>query len=477
MFAFFITVFLTIASSGFCNTTLNQTDDLSPVLSPDSLPYEISIELANFQLPSDPLNDFGLQSFIHAEYKGKWLLLAGRTSGLHGFPAGQIPPAFPIVNQNTLVYVVDPSNGSVIVRDLLESSSKLTQGQIDTLSVTSPQYYQSGNTLYLIGGYGIDTSTGQYSTKSTLTAIDVPGLIHWVETGNPKKSAARCIRQTSHPLLQVTGGFLTKINSHGPYLLVFGQNFPGYYTPISNGFYTQQVRNFQIVDNGNTLYILPGKQQAPNPNYRRRDLNVIPIIQRGSTSYDSGAVVLSGVFTEAGGIWTVPVLINGDGSSFMPDPSNPNTFKQGMNNYSSAHLGLFSKKTGDMFMLLFGGMSYLLPDQTTNAEIPFVNTVTTVKIDAQGNMGQYLMGNTYPVINSVVVNPGNVLLFGAEARFIPESNIPSFANGVISLDSLGSTRTLLGYIVGGIQSTLPNTNNQGDSAASPYIFSVFLQKK
>ena len=33
---------------------------------------------------------------------------------------------------------------------------------------------------------------------------------------------------------------------------------------------------------------------------------------------------------------------------------------------------------------------------------------------------------------------------------------------------------MIGYIVGGIMSTLPNTNVRSDTAASPYIFKVTL---
>ncbi|MFI5334412.1 MAG: hypothetical protein ACHQT8_04500 [Chlamydiales bacterium] len=475
MFKMIITLLLIAFSQRLWSQ--NQTETLSPLLSPDSLPFTISISLADFQLPSDNLNSFGIQSFAWAIHENKALFLAGRTNGLHGFSPGN--NNFPPLLQNTLVYVVDPKTKTVKTRSLTDSSSKLSQSQIDTLSVTAPQYFQVDNTLYMVGGYGVDTATGQFSTKSTLTAIDVPGLMGWVEKG--KSSAAKNIRQTSHPLLQVTGGFLTRASLHQPFLLIFGQNFPGFYSSASNGFYTQQVRPFRIIDNGTDLYVKPEKQFAPNPNYRRRDLSVLPIMQKTSTSYAPAVVALSGVFTVDTGVWTVPVSINADGTSSMDDPSKPNTFKQGMNNYDCARTGLYSKKTNDMFLLLFGGISYLFVDSggvvQADAEIPFINSVTTVRLDAGGNFQQYLMSNQYPTILSDFSNPGNVLLFGAEARFIPADNLPVFPNGVFSFDELGSSPILLGYIIGGVQSTLPNTNDRTDSAASPYIFNVYIQRR
>ncbi len=472
-----VLLFSALIVNAFCQ--FNQTVNTTPVLQPDSLPFKINIVLSDFQLPSDNLEGIGLQSFVSASCEGKWLLLAGRTNGLHGFDT--VGANFPPRRQNTLIYVIDPNKKSVITRSLTDSGSGLTQDQIDTLSVTAAEYYQIGNTLYMVGGYGVESATGVFSTKLTLTAIDIPGLIAWVENSNSKKTAKQSIRQTSHPLLQVTGGYLTQANPHEPFLLIFGQNFIGAYTPDSNGLYTEQVRPFNIIDNGKTLYVLPLAQFDQNPNYRRRDLNVIPIVQQGSRSLDFGYVALSGVFTIAGGVWTVPVWIDVKGESYMPDPTNPNTFAQGMNNYISARAELFSKATNEMYCILMGGISYYTYANgifTPDAIIPFTNNVTTLKIDSSGNFSQYIMENEYPFIPAQFTNPGNELLFGASARFIPTNNLSAFSNGVFSLDELASEPVLLGYIVGGIQSTLPNTaDSLGETAASPYIFSVFLERR
>jgi hypothetical protein len=466
---------LLLATSGLYAT--NQTDDLSPILPPQSLPFEVSVMQSDFQLPSDSLNSTGLQSFCFAVHDGKWLLLAGRTNGLHGFnPNNNFPAGY----QNTMVYVVDPKKKSVVSKSLYDASSHLTQEQIDTLSVTDAQFYQAKETLYIVGGYGVDTLTGGFGTKSTLTVIDVPGLMHWVESSSSKITAAKQIRQTSHPLLQVAGGMLTQTDPHHPFLLVFGQNYSGEMSIALDGSYTRQIRAFKILDNGHKLYIQPEKQHTLHPSYRRTDLNVVPIMQKSANTYKPSYVALSGVFTEDFGVWTVPVLIDANGKSSMPDPSSASTFKQGMNNYNCATVGLFSKKTNEMFTMLFGGLSYLVAQNGTfspDPEIPFINSITTVKRDSHGNFEQYLMESEYPVIYSMFSNPGNVLLFGTEARFIPTNNLPAFTSGVFSLDELGSSPIVLGYIVGGIQSTVPNTSTPADTAGSPYIFSVILEKR
>ena len=462
-FAFFIAAFpleLLVAQ--------NQTETLSPVLPENSLPFTLEIDQASFSLPA------GIQAYASAIYKGKWILIAGRTNGVHGFDnvGNNFPPGF----QNTTIYVVDPSSGATISRSLTDLSSGLSQEEIDTLSVTASQFFQKNDTLYIVGGYGINTATGKMETKSTLTAIDLNRLIKWVTEGNP--SFKQALRQVSHPLLQVTGGALFQNDNHHPFLLMLGQKFTGLYRDNSNGVYTKQIRSFWLNDNGKNLSIFPNlnNSRVTFPDYRRRDLNVVPIMRHNHPAY----VAFAGVFTLETGVWTVPITIFPDGSSFEPNPNVPHTFKQAMNHYNCATLGLYSVSSKDMYVVLLGGISYGFFSGgvfETDAEIPFINQITTIKIDKEDNYTQHLMNREYPFIASTGSNPGNQLLFGAEAQFFEVDHIPTFMNGVIQLDKLPDTPIIIGYIVGGIMSTLPNTNVPSDSTSSPYVFTVKLIPK
>jgi len=444
----------------------NQTPTVSPILSGSDLPFGVSIERADFSLPS------GLQSYVSATYGGKWLLLAGRTNGMHDFndDNNNFPPRM----QNTTVYVVDPARQTVSSKSLADPRSGLTQHQIDLLSVTSPQAYQVDATLYVTGGYGVDTATGQFSTKNALTAIYVPGLMRWVEEIVANETAAQYIRQIFDPIFQVTGGYMARAPQNLT-VLIFGQNFEGFYVPSASGVYTQQVRRFRIEDDGITLSFSPQAPTPPDPSFRRRDLNIVPVVTATLGPPVSSWVALSGVFTLAGGAWTVPVSISPLGEPSMADPSQPGTFKQGMNNYVAPTLGLFST-TGNMYTVVMGGISFGYFANgvfQTDGELPFINQVTTIRIDPQGSFTQYLMEAQYPVIRSTGSNPGNPLLFGAGAQFFPTS-LPMFDNGVLQLERLGRAPVVVGYIVGGIQSTVPNTSQRSDSAASPHIFKVTL---
>ncbi|MFZ4099268.1 MAG: hypothetical protein ACOYKZ_02935 [Chlamydiia bacterium] len=449
----------------------NQTQTLSPILPGNALPFQVTIELADFALPD------GLQTYAWALCGNQWLLVSGRTNGLHGFD--NTNDNFPPRQQNTRVYVVDPSTGITKSKSLFDPTAGLTQRQIDTISATAVEYHQTGHTLYLVGGYGVDTATGQFTTKDTLTAIDVPGLMEWVLDDRDALSACQFIRQTSHPFLRVTGGALVQAGPHHPYLLVFGQDFEGFYSDSSNGIYTEQVRPFWIVDNGRDLFVQPIPVRGRAADYRRRDLNVAPIINQRNRSLEVGYVALSGVFTLNSGIWTVPVFIDADGHPCEPDPTSPGTFKQGMNNYASSIISLFSKRLGKNYIVLPGGLTYLYEQNgqfLSDTEVPFTNEVTTLAIDGCGHIQQYLMEATYPVILSEFVHPGNTLLFGAGSHFIPVSGVLAYSAPIVDFDALPAGSTLLGYIVGGIQSTLPDTVTNADSAASPYVFKVTLTK-
>ncbi len=486
-----------------CPPCSNQTSYFTAPLSEDSLPFSVTVEQADFSLGS------GIHSFAFATYKGEWLFVAGRTNGLHNVD-NEDPSdnSFPPSQQNTTVYVVNPSTGITYSRSLYDATSLLTQAQIDLLSVSNPISDQTANkkVLYLVGGYGIDTATGVMGTKAAITAIDVPQLIQWVK--DPKGKTARgCMRFAFHPLLQVTGGVMSQANPHKPYLLLFGQNFDGLYVQTSDGTYSRKVGPCQIIDNGKSLSIQPYTQPAPQAVYRRRDLNVVPIIKKIDNSYQPAFVALSGVFTPGGeagtpGAWTAPIEISADGSSKMVDPS---AFSQAMNNYSCPTLGLYSQKSGSMHTMLFGGISAVIgigagdcdsecqasiPTTGTNfvqcCNLPFVNDITTIEIDKTGTYRQYLMNTKFPTIGSgLTLDPctgdpltdPRILFFGASAAFIPNESLPMYSNGVINLDKLGSSPVFLGYVVGGIASSLTDTNCPGDSTASRYVFKVTLQPR
>jgi len=450
----------------------NQTATLSPVLSGEGLPYRISLERYDFG--ADPLPT--LQSNAAGYYDGKWVLIAGRTNGLHGFgaiAANNFPPQY----QNREVWVVDPVAKQSWHRSFDDASAGLSEEEIRSLTQANNEFYQRGNRLYMAGGYGLQEvlpdDTPVNNTFDTLSAIDLPGIVDWVVGGTG--AAADHIRQISDPLFRVTGGDMFEIS--GRTHLVFGQDFQGNYVPGSNGIYTEQVRSFDIVDDGATLVIENVSSTVPDPNYRRRDLNVVPVIRQGTGGQlEEGLTALSGVFTSTNGAWTVPVEIDADGHPTMADPDDPDTFKQGMSGYHSAKLGLYSESLGEMHEVLFGGISLQFLDSDTgqietDSRFPFVNDVTSIVVDSAGEYSQHRIGE-FPVLTD---QQGNRLRFGANAEFFLADGVEEYDNGVIILDAL-TAPTTLGYVFGGLAANGPHARNVPGvtSLASNTIFRVVL---
>jgi hypothetical protein len=446
----------------------NFTGIYSPVHLNSALPYRL--ELRPYSLGKSAVPT--LHSYAVGEYDGKFLFISGRTNGLHGFdddsnlPDTNFPPQY----QNRDVWVIDFANRVTWRRSLDES--QLTEAQILSLSATNNQFHQSQDNLYIAGGYGL-FENGNFGTFDALSSIDLPGLMGWVMTGSG--DATDHIRQIHDPVFRVTGGAMRDIN--GRTHLVFGQDFQGAYNPHAEGLYTRQVRSFDIVDDGVNLAVQNVTMTTPDEYYKRRDLNVFPVIRPdGAGGLDEGLTVLAGVFTPAGDAWSVPVEIDENGQPSMDDPADPATFQQGMNAYHSAKLGLFSELSGEMHEVLFGGITFQYLNPTTQTieedfELPFVNDITSVVVDANGEYSQHHLGFFPELFDS----QNRRLRFGTNAEFLAAEGVPLFDNGVIQLGELRGA-TSLGYIFGGIVANAPHTRvNPGElSAASNYVFEVVV---
>src|SRR5262245_26551727 len=69
----------------------NQTATVTPIELNPTLPYKLTVEAYDFGAADLPT----LHSFAAGEVDGKWVLIAGRTNGLHGFnaiPDNNFPP-------------------------------------------------------------------------------------------------------------------------------------------------------------------------------------------------------------------------------------------------------------------------------------------------------------------------------------------------------------------------------------------------
>jgi len=490
--------------------------------SPESRRYEITLQSHTWSDPANPLP--GLQSFASAVYGGEWVMVAGRTNGMHDFTnSGEAN--FPPNRQNLDAWVVNPVTRQTWHRSLADNTN-LSLDQLSRLSATNTESFQRGDGLFIAGGYGSIltsasynavtgstsiVSSGSFVTHNALTAIHLPDLVSWVKSGTaalPTPLPANAVTQISgaDDYFAVAGGEMLRTPDDTVHM-VFGQNFQGAYTGAANGVYTSQVRNFTVAYTPGSETVAPTLSYSPistspatgdDTQFRRRDLNVVASVRRDPTdptAVQDGMIAYAGVFTgpvistgtgptgsSGNGVWTLPVEISASGTPVMiGTTSTASSFVQPMNQYSSAHMGVYSGSTGDFTTFLFGGITANTYDPqsgvlTYDSEYPFTNQVTAVTRDVNGAYRQQYVGE-YPYL-PLVSGTRTFSLYGAEAKFFANPDLPASAtydNGVFKLDELLTLGSgTLGYIFGGIASSVPNTTSRLDSTASPEIFAVVI---
>ncbi|MEN8787080.1 MAG: hypothetical protein ABF270_04605, partial [Flavobacteriales bacterium] len=301
---------------------------------------EFQVQLTPVSVPSLG----GIQSFAFAQHNGKWLLLGGRLDGLH---QRQPFASFDIAGHNNQLIVVDP----VTKQTWSKSISSLPAAIQDQVKSTNAEFFQEGNYLYVIGGYGYSASVSDHTTFDKLTAIDVPATISAVINNTAITSL---FRQISDPKFQVTGGRLEKI--YDTYYLVGGQKFIGRYNPMGPthgpGFfqeYTNEIRKFKINDNGSSLSVTHKGVWRDTNNLHRRDYNVTPQIMPNGKE---GLTAFSGVFQKNADL---PFLncVNIDSNGYAVN----NSFSQYYNHYHCANIPMYSEYYSEMSTIFFGGIA------------------------------------------------------------------------------------------------------------------------
>lgn len=409
------------------------------------------IVLEEVTIPNMP----GVHSFACGQQGTEWLLLGGRTDGLH---QRQPFAAFQAAANNTMAHVVDPYTGEVWSRSI----SSLPAAIYEQLQSTNLESHQRGNTLYIIGGYGYSATAGDHITHSKLTAVDVPGAIAAIKNGS---ALGPHFRQLSDSRMAVAGGYVGFLNDE--FYLVGGQRFMGRYNPMGPNFgpgfiqeYTNAIRRFRIEDDGTSFAIAGFTETVDTAELHRRDFNLIPQIFPNG---EQGFTAFSGVFQYTSDIpWLNTVDITPSGYTVVP------VFEQLLNQYHTAHLPAYSTSSNKMSTVFFGGIGRYYYDANgqlwDDVNVPFVNTISRVVRSANGNMVETAIGSM-------------PALLGSGAEFITAPGVPTSSSDIIDLDQLEGDTVLAGHIVGGIKSSAANiffTNNGTQSEASTRVFKVLL---
>jgi hypothetical protein len=394
----------------------------------------------------------GLHSYAFGQHGNKWVFIGGRADGLH---ARQPFNSFPKLQNNTKIYVVDIATKQV----WNASVSSLATSIAEQLQSTNMCYYQGADTLYIIGGYAFSETANDHITFPYLTTVNVPGLINAVVAGTPIDGN---FKQVTSDAFAVTGGQLGKINT--TFYLVGGHKFMGRYNPMGNPTYTQsytnQIRKFTINNSGSQLSYANYDTVTDPIHLHRRDYNLISqVFNNGNVGY----TISSGVFqTNIDLPYLYPVDFDENG--YTPVTA----FSQYLSNYHSAHVSLFDSLENTNHTLFFGGMSqyyYQNGALVQDSQVPFVKTISLLTRDANNVLQEYQLP---------VEMPG---LEGAGAEFIVNENLPRYDSDIIKLSTINQDTVLLGYIFGGIKSSILNafgTNQTGLTNASSRFYGVKL---
>lgn len=446
-------------------------------LTADALPFTISLEELSF-------TDFTkLQSYSAAVSDDNlWVLLGGRTVGLHTFfspPKNNFPPEA----LSSIIYVIDPAKRAVIGRF---DAKTLPTNLARSLQATNQQSYydRASKQWYIIGGYGL-LPDNKMGTFDTITRVSLPDLIAAIlapgSDSDKAATIAKLFTQARDARFQVTGGALHMLGN--TFYLVFGQSFMGMYAPFGGSdfkqTYTEQVRVFTL--NKSTLKILSyGALQSSDEDhpFHRRDGNFIVDIDPKTGKERLAA--FGGVFPPGIiGAYSEPIYIT-DNQQVVVDRS----VKQLFSAYECPVAVVYDAKGQAVYRTFFGGISHYYYFQTPsqaevyeqvtkegrNDGLPFIADISTFVQKADGTYQEWL----YPA-----PMPENSLL-GASARLLP--NITLLAQGkiteegIVRLDQFQSGESqVIGYIAGGIQADnpLPIQTSTGTDGTNR-IFAVTL---
>lgn len=413
-------------------------------------PYHIQLQARTIQgLP-------GLHSFAVGQTTQHWLLFGGRRDGIH---ARQPFNAFPATQANSQGFVVDPQTDTAYAFSL----SSLPTAIQEQLSSTNPLFLQDGDYLLFVGGYGFSAISNQYLTYGSLLRIHLPNLLQAVQQGQTLVPHIERLVDTAFAL---TGGQMGKLG--GDYLLVGGHFFAGRYNPMGPnngpGFtqrYSNQIRKFKLSAPGMPLQISSYSTLTDATHLHRRDYNLLPQTFAGN---QPGYMISSGVFQYTADLpYLYPVDITAEGITPRQN------FEQKLSHYHSARVAMYHAASGVNHNLFLGGLSQYYFDTAgqllQDNNVPFVHTISRVSRDAQNNLFELVQPEQMPV------------RVGASAEFVVNPALPQLPSEQILLPAQPTDTLLLGHIVGGIVSPVPNAftqNNTGVTAASAQVYAVRL---
>lgn len=408
----------------------------------------VSLALEPVEFPAFP----ALQSFALGHTKEYWILVGGRTDGIH---RRQPFAAFKPVDNNNYIFLVHQLSKQVTKISLADLEPAVAE-QLASVNINS---LQLGEWLLLIGGYSYSQLAGDHITHPRITLIHLPELIRRQQAGLSIRAAFQSWTDDS---LANTGGQLARLGD--TIYLAGGQRFTGRYNPHDGPSFTQQyadaIKRFKLKQATNGQWELSWLSSwIDKEELHRRDYNLLP---RQFFNGQTGFTLYSGVFQRNAdlpflhSVWVSP-------NGIQPYLA----FKQRLNHYHSGKVGVYSNKAQTQVDFFFGGMAQFQLNQAgelvEDADVPSVSTIGAVAYVRDSLPQEWEVGHL-PALE------------GSGAEFVPHANVAVLPNGLIDWDKCLGERVLIGHLVGGIQSQSPHVffgPNTKTSTASNKLYAVY----
>jgi len=457
---FILTLFLVACADQNPDATDNVdvTLDVPPPKATLDQVFKLKIKEATQQPTGMP----GLHSAAFGESNGKWLFIGGRTNGFHTMfgPDRQFPQS----TANDKIWVIDQSAGTATNLEI-----PMEWALRDNLMANNMGYVQVDELLYFVGGYGSQSDTGPSNyTYNTCIGINVPAMIAAVESGDATSAEAAIQFVLEDDALRVCGGELETLN--GDLYMVFGQNYPRAYDG-QDGAYTEAITQFRVNqgDTPQVEIINSYSYEGSGNEFHRRDLNALHGILDGKEAI----IAWSGVFTEEQGAYPHPVLITQSGTGIATEVDT--SFTQKANLYKSGAVIQYDPNNKVLYTSMLGGITDYYYDDSSqtivpshnlpfNEQLPFSTLINTIVMTPNGQYKEYMQGP-----------PDDMPTYlGANGQFIPDPEMV-FYHEIIDFSKVSSTEeTMIGWYVGGIESTGPQSGNGVVTKANNILYEVYV---
>lgn len=434
--------------------------ELAPQTKSLNLPYQISFEEMSYGTGPSGLPSLQSYSAAVSQTTGYWLVFGGLTGGGHSF----IADAYSVY-----ITAFDPATGRYWQFDVRKLPAELG----DKLRFNNGQMAPGRipGIAYLVGGFGLDSSNEEFTTFQTITKVDIDQLIAAIQNPNvDPNSIAAMLPQATDERFAVTGGVM--VNSEFHYL-VFGHRSKALVSnpvaPTALDRYTEEVRRFLIEPDPATLGIRESSYgslvDSGDHAFHRRDLNVVPAINPDNG--EERLAAFGGVF-QFGQMkpFTTPIYIERNCTA-----TEDLSFHQKMNVYECPAIPAYDENSKTMSYTFFGGIAEWRFENGSlhrDDSLPWSNQACMVIHEAGGQYHEIIIPDAIP--------GGRHLGADAQFHFVPGLAAAGqlLENGVIKLTGFQpGTKTLIGYIYGGIEAAAGNTRLE-KTTASNRVFAVYL---